>query len=134
MEEYCQCSRNPESRAERQRRREVDSFVKDLENRYPVTLWLGYSGEEFLLLSGIRVAPDLRSQGVGTQIMQEIIAWAAERGLTIALSPEPIDNRGSKRDKNRLIRFYKRLGFKLNKGRSRDFRIRETMILVPQKD
>lgn len=132
-EEYCRC--NPESPQSEKNRLATEKFAKALSRKYSVDLWLSRQGvnDEFLIVSGITVPEDQRNEGIGTQVMEEVIAWGHARGLTLALTPEPIENRGSVRAKNRLIRFYRRLGFVPNKGRNREFRIRESMIFRPNR-
>lgn len=80
-------------------------------------------------LSQIVVPEGQRGQGVGTQAMRDLIAYADQTGQRIALTPSA-DFGGTK---SRLTKFYKDLGFTENKGRLRDNSISETMIREPQK-
>lgn len=74
------------------------------------------------------VVPDgQRNAGKGTKFMQELVAYADRTGQRITLSPSA-DFGGNKA---RLVKFYKRFGFIENKGRSRDFTIRESMFREP---
>jgi GNAT superfamily N-acetyltransferase len=82
-----------------------------------------------ITLDRIVVPNDQRGQGVGTAAMQQLINYADATGQRIALSPS-VDFGAS--SKERLTRFYKGLGFVANKGRSKDFTIKETMIREPQ--
>ena len=68
----------------------------------PRCIWLG----------SIRVEPEYRNQGVGTQAMQALIALATRRKLGVRLLAEP--DRG--RDRRKLYRWYKRLGFRRCSG------------------
>lgn len=81
------------------------------------------------LLSRIELPKGERQQGAGTQIMQEITAWADANGVTVSLSPSG-DFGGSKA---RLVGFYKRFGFVENKGKNRDFEISEAMYREPMR-
>lgn len=82
----------------------------------------------FLNVSKIVVDPDKRNQGIGTNVMNEIINWADLNKKIVALTPD--DSFGG--NKNKLIKFYNKLGFESNSGRKKDFRTRETMIRNPK--
>lgn len=92
--------------------------------------WADLDPEERLLkLELIRVAPDAQGHGAGTSAMRDTIAWADRHGVTIVLTPK--SDRGTK---TRLTRWYRSLGFVPNKGRSKDFRTRQTMLRLPNPD
>lgn len=55
-------------------------------------------------------------QGTGTKVMRRLQEYARQVGKPIVLHPEP--ERGKKAA---LMRFYKSLGFVMNKGRKRDY-------------
>lgn len=61
--------------------------------------------------------------------MQAISEYASQTGKPVALTPSS-DFGGSM---NGLTRFYKNLGFEPNKGRNKDFRFQDTMILNPPR-
>jgi len=69
-----------------------------------------------------------RGAGKGTAAMRSLLAYADRTGQRVALTPSA-DFGGTK---SRLVKFYKGLGFKENKGRSRDFEISEGMLREPQ--
>jgi predicted GNAT family acetyltransferase len=101
-----------------------------LEKQYNLRiLWLYPIDNDLLKLSQIKVYAKDRGKGIGTKVMSEIIAYADRHGLTIALTPSP--EKDTVREKNRLGRWYKKMGFVLNKGRNKDFRTRETMLRFP---
>jgi len=114
--------------------KQIEALRRSLEKKFEVELRLA-TFDEFLIIVQIQVPERLQNQGIGTRVMQELIKYAAKRNLTIALTPEPIgiDPNTSewKRKKKRLTNFYKRFGFKPNKGRRREFRVREAMLLRP---
>lgn len=70
-----------------------------------------------------------RGQGAGSRVMQALADYADAAGKRIVLTPST-DFGGS--SVARLTTFYKRFGFVENKGRSRDFSTRETMIREPR--
>lgn len=80
-----------------------------------------------ITLSKIVVPKDQRSQGIGTNAMNQLMDYADTTGQRIVLSPSA-DFGGNK---SRLVDFYKQLGFGENTGRARDFTTRETMIRDP---
>ena len=82
-------------------------------------------------LSRIVVPKGERNLGVGTRAMQALANYADATGQRIVLSP---DTSFGGTSVTRLTAFYKRFGFKENKGRSRDFTTRERMIREPRTD
>ncbi len=84
--------------------------------------------DKAMVLSKIVVPKDQRSGGVGSAVMTKVCEYADANGYTVFLSPSS-DFGGSK---GRLEQFYKRFGFVPNKGKSKDFRFRETMLREPQ--
>lgn len=70
-----------------------------------------------------------REQGAGTAAMQQLLDYADATGQRVVLTPSS-DFGGTK---SRLEKFYKGLGFKPNKGRSKDFTTRATMIREPKQ-
>ena len=66
--------------------------------------------------------------GRGTRFMTDLANAADRNGWTLALTPD--DSYGAT-SVNRLKRFYKRFGFKENKGRNTDFLINESMVRYP---
>jgi len=87
-----------------------------------------YENRTSLVVPRIIVKEECRGTGVGTQIMNDLIAYADDNKQIVALTPSS-DFGG---DKNRLIQFYKRFGFKHNKGVHKSFQFRETMIRYPK--
>lgn len=80
-------------------------------------------------LNRIVIPKEARNQGAGSEIMQDLVDYADENNLKIVLTAAG-DFGGSKAGQ---MRFYKRFGFKENKGRNKDFTFRDTMIREPQK-
>jgi GNAT superfamily N-acetyltransferase len=86
-------------------------------------------GEPVFELDRIVIPENLRGSGEGTEIMEEIVRRADEQGATIVLSPDSslggftgTKFGGSKAGDQRLIDFYRRHGFVVNRGRNKDFR------------
>ena len=111
---------------------EIKQFQHLLVNKYPgldLELWdNGHSIE----LAVIELPKDKRNQGLGTAIVQEIQAYAAQKGLPVVLRPTAEQGK-----KEALDRFYKNLGFVPNRGRNKNYQLSSpfaaTMYWEPQK-
>ena len=87
-----------------------------------------YEDAKSLKLSRIIINPEFRNSGVGTNIMTDLINYADKNKQIITLTPSS-DFGG---DKNRLVQFYKKFGFKLNKGVHKSYEYMDTMIRWPK--
>lgn len=83
-----------------------------------------YEDSKSIKLSRIIVKEEFRGTGVGSEIMGDLINYADNNKKIITLTPSS-DFGGNK---NRLIIFYKRFGFKSNKGAHKSYEYRDTMI------
>lgn len=83
--------------------------------------------QEYMILHGIEIYPEYRKKGYAAQAMKQIIDYADKNNLILALSPSSY--KGS--NVNKLIKWYKSLGFVLNKGRKKDFKTMEFMYKLP---
>jgi len=105
------------------------SSVNDFSAKYPdVKIDLG-EGKNEINLSRIVVPKEMRNQGIGTQVMNDLSQYADQIGKRITLTPSG-DFGGNV---NRLKEFYKNLGFVENKGKNKDFSTRETMYRDPKQ-
>ena len=102
--------------------------IDDIKRNYPNVDLDIYSSPKGLTLSKIVVPKEARSEGVGSSVMSDLVKYADENNLPIALTPD--SSFGG--NKTRLKSFYKDFGFVDNKGRNKDFSFRETMIRQPQ--
>jgi GNAT superfamily N-acetyltransferase len=87
------------------------------------------SGDK-IVLNKVVVPKEIRSQGIGSEFMRDLIAYADATRKRLALSPST-DFGGS--SVSRLINFYKRFGLVENKGRNKDLSVSETMLREPRK-
>ena len=87
-----------------------------------------YETKTSLILSKIIVNPENREKNVGTSVMEDFVRYADENGKIAALTPS--SDFGS--NVNKLIQFYKKFGFKMNKGYNKNFEYRDTMIRNPK--
>jgi len=101
---------------------EIDTFSQTLRDKYQ-GLILDYHFDDrhgILVISRIIVPKDKRNQGIGRDVMTNLMNFAKSKGLKTVLTPTP--EYGS--SKQRLNKFYQDFGFKKNK----DMAISETMI------
>lgn len=100
-------------------------LMEDLQHQFGdvFTSLVVSEGRSAVFVDILRIKRELRGRGIGRAVMQAIIDYADERGLVVALTPDPYD--GS--TKTGLRRFYKSLGFVDNKGRNKDFRLSYSM-------
>ena len=109
--------------------RTPSEFALELQDKYGVELdLLGSPESETLSVSRIVVPKEQRGKGVGAKVMEEIIQFADINNKKLVLTPSK-DFGGT--SVKRLTDFYKRFGFVENKGKNKDFTIRDTMYRVP---
>ena len=102
--------------------------VDDLVAKYPDVKIDASVNKNDINLSRIVVPKDMRNQGVGTQVMNDLSEYADSIGKRITLTPSS-DFGGNV---GKLKGFYKELGFVENKGRNKDFSTREAMYREPK--
>lgn len=93
-------------------------------NKYPVVLGISCNYGNIRVHS-IVVEKSQRNQGIGTAVMNEIIAFADSNNLTITLTPD--SSLGG--NLRRLKKFYRRLGFK----KYTEFFFTDALIREPNK-
>lgn len=96
----------------------VDALVAWIEAAYPSVKVSAYENEYKIEIMQIKVSEEMRGRGIGTKIMGMFKDYAMSVSKPIVLVPEA--ERGHKKD---LERFYTRLGFVKNRGRSMDYRL-----------
>lgn len=100
-----------------------------LQHKYPnIELYIKERTNGNIVLDAIRVPEELRGTGIGTQVMNDLCNYADEKNVYVFCTPST-ELGGS--SKSRLINFYKRFGFTLNKGRNKDFSEMQSMIRIP---
>ena len=106
-------------------------FSKQLEDKYGVTVDLlgSLESDKPLSLSRIIVPEESRRQGIGSQVMRDIIDYADNNNKKLTLTPST-DFGGESVEV--LTDFYKNFGFIENKGKSKDFTIKDTMYRIPE--
>ena len=103
---------------------EVEEFATEVREQFGLQdFTLATFGERHpnvILLDLLRVPKEARKQGAGTKAMEALIAFADDRGLSVILTPATAVA-GETTSRSRLVKFYKRFGFRENKGRRADF-------------
>ena len=113
----------------------IDSYFVDGWHRYGVM----NDGEEvgeievsnkdkYMILNKILIHPEHRQRGYADEVMKLLFEYANRNKKIIALTPDNVW--GASVEK--LKKWYKSLGFTLNKGRNKDFKVRELMIKQPE--
>lgn len=102
--------------------------LDELAKKYPNVIIDASVGKNDINLSRIVVPKEMRNQGIGTQVMEDLSAFADSLGKRVTLTPSS-DFGGSV---PKLKTFYKELGFVENKGKNKDFSTREAMYREPQ--
>ena len=98
--------------------------------KYPQLEYLFISGNiEKIFLSQIVIKPEFRETGFGSKIMKDLVDYADKTSSIIYLSP---DNCLGASSVTRLVNFYKRFGFVMNKGKNKDFTTMEAMLRRPK--
>jgi len=104
---------------------DVKSIVeKYKEKYYDIKLHI-FKAENKIKIDLIVIPEYIRNEGIGTKIINDIIDYAKANGVTLELTPaiqkEDIKKWGIKKEK--LLKFWKNMGFVENKGRNKDYEI-----------
>jgi GNAT superfamily N-acetyltransferase len=113
--------------------KKVQSFSEKVEKELGLEsfdVFVNNTGD--LKLSLMIVPKGKRRQGVGSQAMERLLAFADEHGRRIVVTPAVADDAIGTTSRARLVKFYKQHGFVENKGRNKNFRISEGMFRRPQ--
>jgi GNAT superfamily N-acetyltransferase len=90
-------------------------------------LYKNNRGGKYVTLHKIEMIPEYKGHGYATEAMKQIIDYANGKDLIIILTPDSY--KGS--NVNRLIKWYKSLGFIMNKGKNKDFEHMQLMYKLP---
>lgn len=103
------------------------SSLQDIQNKFKDVALDVYENKGTINLSRIVVPKEMRSTGIGSSVMNDLVEYADATGQKIALTPS--DSFGG--NVKRLKDFYKEFGFVENKGKNKDFSTMESMIRQP---
>lgn len=107
----------------------LETISKNLQRRTPGMKFQAYpshSGD--IGLHSIEVPKEKQGQGIGSHALKNLNKFADKQNKRVTLTPQ-----ADKGKKAKLDKFYKRFGFKPNKGRNKDFTTRDTFIRSPKK-
>ena len=110
--------------------------IESIENKWKaqgVILYV-FEQEDVIILDSLIVPPEMRKQGIGSQIMQEVTNYADMVGKRLEVSPGQKDDFHGTTSRGRLVKFYKRHGLVENKGRNKDFSISKSMYRNPSNN
>lgn len=109
---------------------DVQTLENELKLKYPSIAKLGIymdNRKNSLFLSDLYIKDEFRGTGIGSAVMNEIITFADNNKLPIVLIPEPESE--TKKSLIKLINFYKKFGFVINKGKNVDYFLNEPFSL-----
>ena len=113
---------------------QLDPQLEQIINKWTqqgIILYVHEKGD-IIVLDSLIVPKEIRKQGIGTQIMQDLNSYADSKNKRIELSPGQKDSYHGTTSKKRLTDFYKRFDFVQNKGRNKDFTTTRTMYREPR--
>lgn len=84
-----------------------------------------YEYDDYIELKKIVVPKDRRGEGIGSDVIEELIDYCRDTNKSLFVTPSSAFGGNV----NKLTNFYKSFGFKNNKGRYRDFRSMESLVL-----
>jgi len=90
-----------------------------------------YEGKDYLKLSEIVVPKGERGQGIGTEVMNDLVSLSERLRKRVLLTPDTSYGGSSVK---RLRDFYKRFDFVENKGRNKDWSTTERMYRDPKEE
>ena len=105
----------------------IERILNDKYSDYLVGLDI-YEDSKSLKLSRIVIKDEFKNRGIGTDIMNDLITYADDNKKIVTLTPSS-DFGGNN---NRLVQFYKKFGFKPNKGVHKSYEYMDTMIRWPK--
>jgi len=110
----------------------VSKLVDDIKDKYNPKSFQLYEHGNDIVLGLIVLGKEHQGKGIGSKIMNDICEYADRNKKRILLTPAIKDKHHGTTSQSRLIDFYKRFGFVLNKGRNKDFSISELMYREPK--
>jgi ribosomal protein S18 acetylase RimI-like enzyme len=94
---------------------EIDFWIRD------------YDDQKWGSLDKIAISKEHRGQGYGQRAMEKLIDHANQNNIIITLTPDEVFGG----NRNQLEKWYKSLGFVLNKGKNKDYRTTQLMYRLP---
>ena len=110
----------------------IESWSNQIELKYKLKSFFVSEFKDKIKLDTIIVNREDRGNGTGSKVMEELCNYADRNQKTITLTPAVKDDFQGTTSQSRLIDFYKKFDFVLNKGRNKDFTISELMYRLPK--
>lgn len=105
--------------------------IDDIEGKYKsqTDYMILNEDDNYINIRNLVVKEDLRNNGIGQSILNDIIRYANQTGKTITLTPTNAFN-----TKAKLQQWYKKNGFVKNSGKNANFIISDTMYKLPENN
>jgi tRNA nucleotidyltransferase/poly(A) polymerase len=85
--------------------------------------------DRYLILNKILINPEFRGMGFANDAMDLLFKYADANNKMIALTPDNVWGAS----KEKLKKWYSSLGFVMNRGKNKDYQVRELMIKYPKE-
>lgn len=92
-------------------------------------LEMSKDGHDGYMVCVDRIEMETQGSGSGSALMELVCKWADQNKVTLTLTPSTSFGATSTQ---RLVNFYKRFGFVLNKGKQSNFKTRQAMYRTPK--
>lgn len=116
----------------------LDALHTRLMRNHPLQSLSWYQRGDQLVLEAIVVCREARGTGAGAAVLQQLCSFCDAEGLTLCLSPEPLDtpkhHKPSKADIEKLGAWYERFGLVWNRRDALDFSVSERMYRKPKHE
>lgn len=110
----------------------VESWANSIESKYNLKSFFVSEYKDKIILDSIIIKKEDRGKGIGSKVINELCDYADKNQKVICLTPAVKDDYQGTTSQSRLMEFYKRFGFVLNRGRNKDFSISELMYRLPK--
>lgn len=110
----------------------IETWSQEIERKYNLHTFFVYDNGDKIKLSSLIIDKSNQGKGIGSAVMGELCSYADLHSKIIILTPGLFDKQHGTTSQSRLVDFYKRFGFVLNKGRNKDFTISELMYRLPK--
>lgn len=102
---------------------DTQGITDKIQNKLGLKTFIVYERGQDLVLDSIIVGKENQGKGFGSQAIKMLTDYADKNGKRIILTPGTHDPHHGTTSRSRLIKFYKRFGFRENKGRNIDYAV-----------
>jgi len=111
----------------------LNTILNRWQAEIPDIVLFAFEKEDKIVLDSLILPRDKRKQGIGSQVMTELVQYADQVGKRFETSPGIKDPYHGTTSRARLVRFYRRFGLIPNKGRNKDYSTSSTMLRDPKE-